>query len=165
MSMTDNKDSTDDKKPSTGGTLSMRRPVEGGSRIKQSFSGGVTKSVAVEVARRRVLKPGETAQAVPQSDVDARRLEALKNVGKEPPKRTLAFTPETVLAAQKAEREAAAQKDKRTLTPDELRARELAELESIESGKAAPWYHSCATFDNSSASRWKRTRCGVAWPS
>lgn len=117
------------------GTLSVRRPVEGGSRIKQSFSGGVTKSVSVEVARRRVLKPGETATATPSaplSDVDARRVEALKNVGKEPPKRTLAFTPETVFAQQKAEKEAAELNERKGLTPEELRARELAELEMIE---------------------------------
>lgn len=137
--MTDKNDKPDDKKPLSGGTLSVRRPVEGGSRIKQSFSGGVTKSVAVEVARRRVLKPGETAAgpAAPQSDVDTRRMEALKNIGAPPPKRTLAFTPETVFAAQKAEKEAAAEKEKRSLTPEELRARELAELNSIESEESS----------------------------
>lgn len=149
--MTDQNETKDGKKPLTlggsgapnstaggegRGTLSVRRPVEGGSRIKQSFSGGVTKSVSVEVARRRVLKPGETASsatpATPVSDAEARRLEALKNLGKEPPKRTLAFTPEVVIAQQKAEKEAAEEKQRRALTPEELRARELAELESIE---------------------------------
>jgi len=121
----------------SGGTLGVRRPPgEAGARVKQSFSGGVTKSVAVEVSRRRVLKPGETAENTPQnpiSDVEARRLEALKNIGKEPPKRTLAFTPETVIAAQKAEKEAKEQEIRKTLTPEELRARELAELNEIES--------------------------------
>ncbi len=122
------------------GTLSVRRPVEGGSRIKQSFSGGVTKSVSVEVARRRVLKPGEVATPVmsaPASDLDTRRMEALKNVGKEPPKRTLAFTPETVLAAQKAEKETAEKNERRNLTPEELRARELAELQAIETDETS----------------------------
>src|SRR5690606_17726455 len=111
MTMTDKKDDKkkDDKKTLSAGTLSVRRPVEGGSRVKQSFSGGVTKSVAVEVSKRRVLKPGETATTpqAPVSDAEARRLEALKNVGKEPPKRTLAFTPETVLAQEKAKKEQA----------------------------------------------------------
>lgn len=117
------------------GTLSVRRAVEGGNRVKQSFSGGVTKSVAVEVSRRRVMKPGEaadSAQQNPVSDADARRLDALKNIGKEPPKRTLAFTPETVFAKEKAEEEAREQEIRKTLTPEELRARELAELAEIE---------------------------------
>jgi translation initiation factor IF-2 len=148
--MTDN-DKKDDKKTlSLGGggnapagaagrgTLSVRRPVEGGNRVKQSFSGGLTKSVAVEVARRRVLKPGETIEtpqgpAAPVTEGDARRMEALKNINKEPPKRTLAFTADSVIAQEKAKQEEA----KRSLTPDELRARELAELEAIESDATA----------------------------
>jgi translation initiation factor IF-2 len=159
--MTDKNDKPDAKKPLTlgggaatpaipaapaaggeaRGTLTMRRPVEGGSRIKQSFSGGVTKSVAVEVARRRVLKPGETPSgsatpAAPISDADARRMEALKNVGSAPPKRTLAFTPEVVLAAQKAEQETR-EKERSKMTPEELRARELAEMESIEADESS----------------------------
>lgn len=141
--MTDNKDQKDATPRST---LSVRRPVEGGgNRVKQSFSGGVTKSVAVEVARRRVLKPGETpdsaaAVATPISDAEARRLDALKNLGKEPPKRTLAFTPETVLAQEKQkeiEREKAEAEIRKTLTPEELRARELAELAEIEAAENA----------------------------
>ncbi len=156
--MTDQKDTkTDTKKPLTlglgagsgtgdgasaagRGTLGLKRPVEGGSRVKQSFSGGVTKSVAVEVSRRRVLKPGETDAAAPQpilSDNESRRFEALKNSAKEPPKRTLAFTPETVIAAEKAKKEAAEQELRRTLTPEELRARELAELNAIEAEETA----------------------------
>lgn len=129
--------------PSSGGTLSgstlgIRRGGEGANRVKQSFSGGVTKSVAVEVSRRRVLKPGETAESgshSPVSDVESRRAEALKNLGKEPPKRTLAFTPETVLAAQQAEQAEKEEKQARqrpVLTPEELRARELAEMNEIE---------------------------------
>ena len=118
----------------SSGTLSAREPA--GGRVRQSFSGGVTKSVAVEVSRRRVLKPGETAESgAPQnpiSDVEARRLEALKNLGKEQPKRTLAFTPETVIAKEKAEEEAREVEIRKTLTPEELRARELAELNEIE---------------------------------
>ncbi len=141
MTMTDKKDDKkkDGKKTLSAGTLSVRRPVEGGSRVKQSFSGGVTKSVAVEVSKRRVLKPGETAATTqtPVSDAEARRLEALKNLGKEPPKRTLAFTPETVLANEKARREQAAEEAKKGLTPDELRERELAELAEIEAAEAA----------------------------
>lgn len=121
----------------SGGTLSARKPAgDAGGRVRQSFSGGVTKSVAVEVSRRRVLKPGETAESntpqTPLSDVEARRLEALKNLNKEPPKRTLAFTPETVIAKEKAEEEAREQEIRKTLTPEELRARELAELNQIE---------------------------------
>lgn len=122
----------------SGGTLSVRRPGEAGAnaRVKQSFSGGVTKSVAVEVSRRRTLKPGETADTGrntnPVSDVEARRLEALKNIGKEPPRRTLAFTPETVIAQQKAEEHVKEEEIRKTLTPEELRARELAELNEIE---------------------------------
>lgn len=141
--MTDNTDNKDDKKTLTlgggggRGTLSVRRPVEGGSRVKQSFSGGVTKSVAVEVARRRVLKPGETVESTapttPVSDVEARRMEALKNLGKEPPKRTLAFTAESVIAQEKAKKEEA----KKMMTPEELRARELAEMEEIQASDNA----------------------------
>jgi translation initiation factor IF-2 len=118
----------------SGGTLSSGAGA-GAGRVRQSFSGGVTKSVAVEVSRRRVLKPGETADGTPPnplSDVEARRLEALKNLGKEPPKRTLAFTPETVIAKEKAEEEAREVEIRKTLTPEELRARELAELNEIE---------------------------------
>lgn len=46
---------TDDKKPlSLGGKLSLKAPVgAGGAQVKQSFSGGRTKSVTVEVKRRR----------------------------------------------------------------------------------------------------------------
>lgn len=151
--MSDNKDQKNEPKKTlslggsgsntlSSGTLSVRRPGEAGgnNRVKQSFSGGVTKSVAVEVSRRRVLKPGETAESGPQvtlSDAEARRLEALKNSAKEPPKRTLAFTPETVIAAQKAEKEAKEQEIRKTLTPEELRARELAELNEIEGEERA----------------------------
>ncbi len=156
------------------GTLSVKRPdsaapaLTGGGaassnagRVKQSFSGGVTKSVAVEVKRRRVLKPGEiagtptpvaaapvtaspaamrqtpTAGANVDSRVDNRRLEALKNINNEPPKSRFAFTVAEGQAQAKAEREAASIKQaeaelKRPLTPEELRARELAEMEAIE---------------------------------
>jgi translation initiation factor IF-2 len=148
--MTDNKDQKTEPKKTlsigggtlssggTLGTLSARKPNDAaaGNRVKQSFSGGVTKSVSVEVSRRRVLKPGETAESAapqnPVSDVEARRLEALKNLGKEPPKRTLAFTPETVFAKEKAEEAAREVEIRKTLTPEELRARELAELNEIE---------------------------------
>jgi len=119
----------------SGGTLGAGASG-GAGRVRQSFSGGVTKSVAVEVSRRRVLKPGESAEGNapqnPLSDVEARRLEALKNLSKEPPKRTLAFTPETVIAKEKAEEEAREVEIRKTLTPEELRARELAELNEIE---------------------------------
>lgn len=128
----------------SGGTLSVKRPADNaaGSRVKQSFSGGVTKSVAVEVSRRRVMKPGENGEPgnpnqSPLSDVEARRLEALKNIGKEAPKRTLAFTPETVIAAQQAEKEEQEKKIRQSLTPEELRARELAELNEIEGDNRA----------------------------
>jgi translation initiation factor IF-2 len=152
--MTDNKDQKNEPKKTlsiggaapaaaastlSGSTLSARKPNDAaaGNRVRQSFSGGVTKSVAVEVSRRRVLKPGETAEgtaapATPVTDVEARRLEALKNINKEPPKRTLAFTPETVFAKEKAEEEAREIEIRKTLTPEELRARELAELNEIE---------------------------------
>ena len=162
------------------GTLSLKRPdatgagapgaaVPPGGRVKQSFSGGVTKSVAVEVKRRRVLKPGETAApataaaatpaapapaatsptAMPVSpaaasaakagsNVDNRRLEALKNINNEPPKSRFAFTVADAQAQAQAERDAArdanaaSPEPRRPLTPEELRARELAEMEAIE---------------------------------
>jgi translation initiation factor IF-2 len=139
MTMTDKKDDKKgDQKTLSGSTLSVRRPVEGGSRVKQSFSGGVTKSVAVEVSKRRVLKPGESAATpqAPVSDAEARRSEALKNLGKEPPKRTLAFTPETVLAQEKAKRDQA-EEAKKGMTPEDLRARELAEMAEIEASEKA----------------------------
>ena len=159
------------------GTLSVKRsdaggaatPIAGGAgsnagRVKQSFSGGVTKTVAVEVKRRRVLKPGEMAtpaptpaalaaataapapsrpaSVMPGKPVDNRRLEALKNINNEPPKSRFAFTVAEGQAQAKAEREAASIKQaeaelKRPLTPEELRARELAEMEAIENEETA----------------------------
>jgi translation initiation factor IF-2 len=147
-------------------TLSLKRPEAAagaapagggsGSRVKQSFSGGVTKSVAVEVKRRRVTKPGETtapvapavtsntatpapASSSTASNVDSRRLEALKNINNEPPKSRFAFTVAETEAQRQAEREAenkeaekTAAEVRRPLTPEELRQRELAEMQEIE---------------------------------
>jgi translation initiation factor IF-2 len=50
----------DQKRPLTlraGGTLALRRPVETG-QVRQSFSHGRSKQVAVEVRKRRVITPG-----------------------------------------------------------------------------------------------------------
>ena len=44
----------------TGGTLGLNRPSEPG-QVKQSFSHGRSKVVAVEVRKKRILMPGATA--------------------------------------------------------------------------------------------------------
>ena len=45
-----------------GGRLELKKTVDSGM-VRQSFSHGRSKSVAVEVKRKRGLKPGETRQA------------------------------------------------------------------------------------------------------
>src|SRR6185369_10144388 len=48
------------KRPLTlrsGATLSLRRPIETG-QVRQSFSHGRSKAVAVEVRKKRVITPG-----------------------------------------------------------------------------------------------------------
>jgi translation initiation factor IF-2 len=56
-------------------TLSLKRTVEQGT-VRQSFSHGRSKAVLVEKKRRRVLKPGETAEAAAPETAPAPRAEA-----------------------------------------------------------------------------------------
>ena len=60
-------DSTDqDKRPlslgRTGGKLELRKPIETG-QVRQSFPHGRTKTVQVEVRKKRVVGPGEAKPA------------------------------------------------------------------------------------------------------
>src|ERR1700675_1616124 len=52
------------KRPLTlrsGGTLGLRRPVETG-QVRQSFSHGRSKTVTVEVRKKRILTPGSAPE-------------------------------------------------------------------------------------------------------
>ena len=60
--MSDTTDKTDDKKPLSlkkTGRLELRKTVESGE-VRQSFSHGRSKTVTVEVKRKRVITPGES---------------------------------------------------------------------------------------------------------
>jgi translation initiation factor IF-2 len=60
------------KRPLTlrsGGTLGLNRPIESG-QVKQSFSHGRSKTVAVEVKKRRIILPG-TAPEPPKAEAAA----------------------------------------------------------------------------------------------
>ncbi|MGE4371562.1 MAG: translation initiation factor IF-2 [Xanthobacter sp.] len=72
--------------PSSGKTLTLKRPVEQGT-VRQSFSHGRSKAVVVEKVKRRVIPPAEGAKVeAPKTDapkteapkLDAAKAEALK---------------------------------------------------------------------------------------
>ncbi|MBV8776036.1 MAG: translation initiation factor IF-2 [Alphaproteobacteria bacterium] len=53
------------KRPSLtlrSGTLGLSRPADTGGQVKQSFSHGRSKTVAVEVRKKRIILPGQTAE-------------------------------------------------------------------------------------------------------
>jgi translation initiation factor IF-2 len=55
----------------TGGTLGLNRPSEGSGQVKQSFSHGRSKTVAVEVRpKRRLIMPGNAPEA-PKAEAEA----------------------------------------------------------------------------------------------
>src|ERR1700733_5356573 len=61
------------KRPLTltrAGTLGLSRPVESG-QVKQSFSHGRSKTVAVEVRKKRIILPGQSAEPAKAEAADA----------------------------------------------------------------------------------------------
>jgi translation initiation factor IF-2 len=48
----------------TGGTLGLNRPAESSGQVKQSFSHGRSKTVAVEVRKKRLIMPGAAPEPV-----------------------------------------------------------------------------------------------------
>ncbi len=104
---TDNKDKTGSAKP--GGTLTLKRPAVEQSRVKQSFSHGRSKSVAVEIKRKRFGDDKATAEAKPAFKPQPRVANAPSVAAK--PTSPAPSRPGVVL---------------RTLTSDEREARERA---------------------------------------
>ena len=114
---------SDDNKPKLGARppLGIKRTVETG-KVKQSFSHGRSKSVVVEVKRRRVVKPGEAVPAeapAPATEVaEAPRVESAP-----------APTPPPAPRAPAVARPAAQAAGDATLTRQELQAKLLREAE------------------------------------
>src|SRR5665213_2517108 len=65
--MTDNTDNTEQKRPLSltrpGGRLELRKPIEAG-QVRQSFPHGRSKTVTVEVRKKRTVTPEERAGRV-----------------------------------------------------------------------------------------------------
>jgi translation initiation factor IF-2 len=117
---------SDDNKPKLGARppLGIKRTVETG-KVKQSFSHGRSKSVVVEVKRRRVAKPGETAP------VEAEVAPVLETVVEAPVAVPVAPPPPPPPPPQRAPsaRPAAEAAGDSTLTRQELQAKLLREAE------------------------------------
>jgi translation initiation factor IF-2 len=108
---TDNKDKTG--KP--GGTLTLKRPAVEQSRVKQSFSHGRTKTVAVEIKRKRFGDDAKPAPAVESKPA----FQAQPRVMQNPPPVSAANRPSPPTGNR-------AGVVLRTLTSDEREARERA---------------------------------------
>ena len=84
--MTDNTDQ--EKRPlslgRTGGRLELRKPIEAG-QVRQSFPHGRSKTVQVEVRKKRALVPGPGEKAEP-APPRKRRLRVLRRP-RRPPRR------------------------------------------------------------------------------
>jgi translation initiation factor IF-2 len=133
MTETNEQDAQDkeQKRPLTlraGGTLALRRPVESG-QVRQSFSHGRTKQVAVEVRKRRAIAPGvaEPSRAEPApTTVRAQPSPAAPAAGE--PGRRLTGTPRTLTAEEHAMRVRVLQ-DARKADDDARRRAALAEAD------------------------------------
>jgi len=95
------------KRPLTlraGGTLALRRPVETG-QVRQSFSHGRTKQVAVEVRKRRAVTPGVAEPSRPEPAPATARAQPSPGVpAAAEPGRRLAGAPRTLTAEEHAMR-------------------------------------------------------------
>jgi translation initiation factor IF-2 len=96
----------------TGGTLGLNRPIESG-QVKQSFSHGRSKTVAVEVKKRRIILPGAAPETL--------KTEEAAPVVARAPGSGPAAAPATPEAAEPARRAAIA--IPRALTADERAGR------------------------------------------
>src|ERR1700719_3173319 len=100
------------KRPLTlrsGGTLGLRRPVETG-QVRQSFSHGRSKTVTVEVRKKRTLAPGGAAEpgraepaAPPGASIVARAQPAAPAPAVEPIRRPV-VVPRALTAEERAGR-------------------------------------------------------------
>jgi translation initiation factor IF-2 len=84
-----------------GGTLGLRRPAETG-QVRQSFSHGRSKPVAVEVRKRRVIAPGTAEPSRPEPPPTTARAQPATPAAAEPVRRL--GTPRTLTAEEHATR-------------------------------------------------------------
>ncbi|HEX5452597.1 MAG TPA: translation initiation factor IF-2 [Stellaceae bacterium] len=91
----------------TGGTLGLRRPAESG-QVRQSFSHGRSKSVTVEVRKKRVIAPGaapEPSQPEPApSEARAQPAAPAADAPRREPARARPAAPRTLTAEEHATR-------------------------------------------------------------
>jgi len=109
----------------SGGRLELRKPVET-AQVRQSFSHGRSKTVTVEVRKKRTIGPGvaELGRAEPAPTV-ARDQQAQRPATTEPPRRGVAL-PRALTAEERAGRARAVQ-DARKAEVEEQRRRALVE--------------------------------------
>src|SRR5438874_8231327 len=90
---------------SAGARLELRRPVETG-QVRQSFSHGRSKTVTVEVRKKRILAPGaapETGRTEPAAPTVARAQPAAPAPSAEPTRRPVTM-PRELTAEERAGR-------------------------------------------------------------
>src|SRR6516165_9153910 len=113
----------------SGGRLELRKPVET-AQVRQSFSHGRSKTVTVEVRKKRTITPGtQEPGRAETATVVAREAQPLAGATAEPARRTVVL-PRALTAEEKAGRARAVQEDVRRAA-EETRRRAAAEADRL----------------------------------
>jgi translation initiation factor IF-2 len=83
----------------SGGRLELRRPPESAGQVRQSFSHGRSKTVTVEVRKKRVFAPGTGPEPAAQAETEPVVARAPEQPAAEPARRTLQV-PRTLTAEE-----------------------------------------------------------------
>jgi len=120
----------------SGGRLELRKPVET-AQVRQSFSHGRSKTVTVEVRKKRTINPGTPEPARPEAAPVVVREASSAATTAEPARRTVVL-PRALTAEEKAGRARAVQEDVRRAA-EEARRRADAEADRlrVEAERAA----------------------------
>ncbi|HEX5320936.1 MAG TPA: translation initiation factor IF-2 [Stellaceae bacterium] len=110
-----------------GGRLELRRPADSSGQVRQSFSHGRSKTVTVEVRKKRTFGPGSAAETTARSDSEPATPGATDAPAAEPVRRTLAV-PRALTAEERAGRVRAVQ-DAVKADADQRRLNALAEAD------------------------------------
>src|SRR5215471_11811458 len=112
----------------SGGRLELRKPVET-AQVRQSFSHGRSKTVTVEVRKKRTITPGTPEPGRPEAAPVVAREASSAAATAEPARRTVVL-PRALTAEEKAGRARAVQEDVRRAA-EEARRRADAEADRL----------------------------------
>ncbi len=87
----------------TGGRLELRRPPDSSGQVRQSFSHGRSKTVTVEVKKKRVFGPGSAPEPATHAEAEPAVARAPEQPAAEPVRRTLQV-PRALTAEERAGR-------------------------------------------------------------